>query len=384
MDPMTLFAGANTALSLGSLLGLGGSSGGSNTETRKPAARDDKQDFLYDDWFIQTFGYDPAADTEDFLKANPTIEAQIMDRVTKELANNPNGGLNLRELNDSEWWVDGDVVAVLDSDGKVINYVPRDEVGLTAPDNVNFAASDRLRTQYAKEAMANQEHQPSLLDRMKEDYDFGKDSAIKEGAGVYRAGNKLLDENLATNQALGLLKDKYVSDNQSIIDAVSGTAQSKPMNIKFGDFSMPFTTGTQAASRNRFGQLTDKNYAAEQGQLGLDKEHSKLNYGLVTDFLSRLNDINSKYTPNAAELAYHQYMTPIVEKMEGNRYGVPSTTTTGNYDPGFNYTGAKDLLEQLDTLMKINNQNNTTTGGGGSTGGGGGAGTNQSFANLMY
>ena len=51
---------------------------------------------------------------------------------------------------------------------------------------------------------------------------------------------------------MGGITDKYTGNNQSIMDVISPMAKSDPINIKFGDFSMPFTTGTQASARNRY------------------------------------------------------------------------------------------------------------------------------------
>ena len=89
----------------------------------------------------------------------------------------------------------------------------------------------------------------------------------------------------------------------------------------------------------------------------MGRDRSEISLGMKGNFLDMLSKINQQYTPNAAEVAYFDKMTPIIQAMEGNRYGVPSTISTSEADPGFNFQGAVETLKLLDNIRNRNNQN---------------------------
>ena len=134
--------------------------------------------------------------------------------------------------------------------------------------------------------------------------------------------------------------NQWNTDNQSIMDAISPLAHSKPLNIKFGDFEMPFTTGTQASARNRFGKLNDKrldvNTLLNEGIRDTDSGQAEL--------LNRIAQMNSQNNINLADRKYNQGITTasLLNQIANNNLPASSLLQALDF--------AKEQANRIDTL----------------------------------
>lgn len=152
---------------------------------------------------------------------------------------------------------------------------------------------------------------------------LGEDTAAREQAGKKyvgdsrRAGSQFLDQ---SKQNLS----KYDTDIENILSSyispLKGTMGGKEVGI------------TPGANQRAIANLTDvrgKQYDAQNQYSGKEKS--------VMDEMAtrKLNQANT-FTPNASDLAYLEYLMPLIMQMQGLRYSIPSSTTntTESGQPG--------------------------------------------------
>ena len=345
---------------------------GKNVETNSAAPRDADQSQIWDSFMSSMFGSDAV---------NQDFDADYY------LKNNP------------------DVAKALGADPKLITDKDR-------------AAAQKHYEKYGKNEGRNP-YDPdtaqvkSLLERMTEDNNYNKtaDTKLVDDVGGMRSdyleGLKgTTNENIAANTAFGGqmegLTDSFLSrlakntnifntNTDKVMNNLEPTATMAPVNLSMGGFSTPFITGSQRYAQGAYGDLnTEKNNVNNadnlarfdsQGALAalfnsLTKENSGFKNALgETTFNQNTaqagaeNQLARDYAPNKTENAYQNILQQLAQWSEGMRYSIPTTTSTGSYNPPTNISAG------LGSLLQI------LQGGGGLPGAGGGGGTTTPPAN---
>jgi hypothetical protein len=158
--------------------------------------------------------------------------------------------------------------------------------------------------------------------------------------------------------------------------AVKPLANRAPVNVSLGDFSMPFTTGSQRHAQSTLQSLINQElqnrrsaakdiYGARGSLMDL---YNRMSHN-TQDYRDRLNqqrldqrgqqaglerEVGQAYTPNMAENMYMQFLNNLVQATEDRRYRTPTQTTTGELPDNTwqNINAGIDMGESLGQLIK--------------------------------
>jgi len=330
---------------------------GKNVETSSAAPRDADQSQIWDSFMSSMFGSDAV---------NQDFDADYY------LKNNP------------------DVAKALGADPKLIT----DKDRAAARKHYDKYGRNEGRNPYDPDTAQTE----SLLERMTEDNNYNKtaDTKLVDDVGAMRSdyleGLKgTTNENIAANTAFGGqmqgLTDSFLSrlakntntfntNTDKIMNNLEPTATMAPVKLSLGSFSTPYITGSQRYAQGAYSGLnTEKNNVNNadnrtrfdsQSTLAalynaLTKENSgfkdalgETTFNQNTAQAGAENQLAKNYAPNSVENAYQNILQQIAQWSEGLRYSIPTTTSTGSYNPPTNIAaGLGSLLEILQGGAKV-------------------------------
>jgi hypothetical protein len=134
--------------------------------------------------------------------------------------------------------------------------------------------------------------------------------------------------------------EQYGGTIQGLMDSWGGLANSAPINLTGAGLSGPvqFATGSQRNAAN--------NMTGWAGTLN-DIANATANNNTVLAQIE--NQVANAYTPNRAQNEYLNYIGGLNAQNDQLRYGTPTTTSTGVYDPATNTLAGAGQLASLFT-----------------------------------
>ena len=182
---------------------------------------------------------------------------------------------------------------------------------------------------------------------------IAQDTAAKKAASdAYLSEMSGLDSNLIST--LTGLTDKYNTDTSSYLGDYTdkiGNYETK-MNtpafyLNMGGNNVGVQTG---GTRSAIQQLTDMADTLYGNQISnAENQYTKgstladTTYGVGSNAAERTQEAAQTYTPNAAALSTLEKLWDMGMQMQGLRFSLPSTTTTGEYTPS--------VLQSISDLM---------------------------------
>ncbi len=224
----------------------------------------------------------------------------------------------------------------------------------------------------------------SLLEqRLQEDADAKKAADVALGATAFGSGitrtNELrdqVDQLLAANKGFGEetrgISDQFIGDvgqqrgifNTNIdqlLNTLRPTATRDPINLKFGNFETPFTSGTMRDAQQQFGdrnkerlgtnvdlaglvkqtgldQSTLENLLTKEG-IGAERGFTDEKFDMKNVVANLINQIANQNLPNAAQTNLLKFLTGQQALNEPLRFGIPTVSTTGGSSTDSSSTG---------------------------------------------
>ena len=158
---------------------------------------------------------------------------------------------------------------------------------------------------------------------------------LEEDTG-YKQGNdqQLLSSILDTNSRIRENNQRTYGNLEDLANSQRGLSKS------FVNVSGAGVTGSPIPVQTR-GMQNALNYVT--GQEGALNQLANATANLNLQGAQAVNQYQNAYTPNRAANEYMNYIQSLSDKQDALRYGIPTETTTGTYQPSF--------LETLGSLM---------------------------------
>jgi len=322
--------------------------GGGKTKIKTkqaPSPRTPDQERSWNDFMDSIYG---AFDPKYYLKNNSDVLAYYNNRVRKKnepVATVDNLTPGARKFANQHWEEYGKAEGRQSNDTNYKNRLAEDIAYQKAADTGYVSDVGNLRDTFLQQ-----------LAGTTTDKNIANTAYGNQEQGITDTYTNQLAKNLAEympeaqKSAIGL---------QELANASYEPATSAPITVSLGDFSTPFTTGTQQAAKNQYGktqeQLTDlynqifsnrnatgtEIYGANTTQANLlntlANQNATNTEGLNQRQLEQLgaqaqmeNQLANRFTPNQAANDYQKWLQDFVMQQEALRYGIPTTTEQEN------------------------------------------------------
>ncbi|RJQ58946.1 MAG: hypothetical protein C4530_10000 [Desulfobacteraceae bacterium] len=320
---------------------MGGGSSGKETTSKAPAPWEGDQKLFWDDFVNSFYGLPKPAGAAGGGSAGT-------GSATSDLSALFNASINKTAL--PEWSYGGSQDSRLRQD-TVKNLIAGDGFYTLSP-----AQQKQLLPIRAQMLQDPGEHAPpGLLDAVR--YSVSDPAAFASAfAGGPAAAGEEGDAPKSFKDMLGEDTEFQKSAFQEWLSAMSGNTTGyldslrgvkdtylAPQTVRIGGKSMRFIPGGARRSADSLLDVMGKEFGMKEGEA-----KRKLSYGM-------------EFTPNKADRDYLNVLMPLVMQMQGNRYGIPTTTQTGSLSPS--------MTSQLAQVLQLYNAGKDIFGSGGSTGG---------------
>lgn len=264
----------------------GGSESETTTGTKEPLPRSPSQELIWDEFMTQVFGSEGVREIK---------QREIAD-LESQLGSQRGGDFGLRGL-----MFDYGIMGQIDDLQKEIDAIPESR---------------------------------GLLSRLEEDVSAQRTADETFGAatgGITDAFTKGITGDV----------DRYNIGNNQLVNAVAPVATSSPINLKFGDFQTPITTGSQRHAQGALQGLSSDRLAANLGLRGDVRDADIGQAGLV-------NQLERRNVPNLAYRDYLDFITGQANLGDRLRFSLPQTTGTKDTDTTL---GPMDIVSGVSDIV---------------------------------
>jgi len=300
----------------GGLFG-GGKSGGRQTMRMEPAKWEKDQKQVWDSFIDELFGV--SAVTEAGV---PTVGdiGDVKSKVESLVKGNVSGG-DLKILTDT---IMSSLSPTASSEANVSSMIKAVEdlgldanvgIGITSPQATNIANLYEEGVIPSVERVAPAE--PSFREKLEEDVGFRRDWTQRYGEELQKEEEGLLAAIEKYQGGVAKAEEKYL----------------KPVSIGVGGGQVEFIPGARQRS-----------YGAMERAGGDVLRGATAGYGAGVSTLDKLLQLMPGMAPNVGAREYMQFISPIAMQMQGMRYGIPTQTTSAQYQPS--------LMGQMGTALQ--------------------------------